>query len=359
MVNIIQGLDQDRFTAAVCVSKLGGKLDDVVRGMGIPLIEVPFMVPAKPYRSLYACARAAARVFKPYGFDLWHSFHYGDDYSEPIITRLSGAKAWVYTKKNMNWHQNAWYMRSLLASGIAAQNTDMLKDFFNRWPLRSKVRLIPRGVDTNQFKPNAVDREAYRVALHLPPSAVLVGLVAHLVPVKGHTLLIDAASKCSNVHLLFAGRSNDTAYLAQLQAQADKLSLSGRVHFLGNVTDVPSFLAYMDMIALPTLSRGEGCPVALLEAMACAKACVATDVPGSRDIIEDGISGLLVPPEDAAALARAIQHLAMDPDLRARLGAAARRRVEQHYTVEREVAAHEQLYEEVLKAKFKTQRIIS
>jgi glycosyltransferase involved in cell wall biosynthesis len=353
MLNIIQRLNRDWFAPAVCVSKLGGRLDDVVRTMDIPLIEAPFMVPAKPYLSLYARARAFAQVFKPYGFDLWHSFHYGDDYSEPIIARLSGAKAWVYTKKNMNWHKNAWYVRSLLASGIAAQNTDMLKVFFNRWPLRSKVKLITRGVDTKKFKPDDQLMSEWRKILKIANNTLLVGCIAHLVPVKGHTLLIDAASKCADVHLLFTGRVNDPAYLTRLQTQVDQLGVMGKVHFPGNIADVPNFITQMDIIALPTLSRGEGCPVALLEAMACAKACIATDVPGSRDLIQDGVSGLLVPPEDSEALGRAIQNLAMDPDLRARLGAAARQRVEGYYTLDREVAAHEQFYMEILRSKLK------
>ena len=349
MLNIIQRLDQDRFAPAVCVSKMGGRLDDVVLAMGIPLIEAPFTVPAKPYHRLYARARTAAHVFKSHGFDLWHSFHYGDDYSEPIIARLSGAKAWVYTKKNMNWHQNAWLLRSLLAAGIAAQNTDMLKDFFKSWPFRSKVKLIPRGVEALHFKPCKVDRFAYRAALGVTQDVVLVGLVAHLVPVKGHALLVAAAAYRPGVHLVFAGRAYDQAYVEQLEAQVKQLGLQGRVHFVGNVADMPHFLAQMDIIALPTLSRGEGCPVALLEAMACAKACIATDVPGSRDLIQDSVTGLLVPPEDPDALAGAIQRLAGDPDLRTRLGTAARQRVKAHYTIEQEVAAHEQLYREILK----------
>ena len=99
---------------------------------------------------------------------------------------------------------------------------------------------------------------------------------------------------------------------------------------------------------MPSLKKGEGCPVALLEAMACGKACIATDVPGSRDIIENEVSGLLVPPEDAEALGDAIRRLAESPDLRQQLGHQARRRVEQHFTIEHEVAAHEQLYSRLL-----------
>jgi glycosyltransferase involved in cell wall biosynthesis len=92
----------------------------------------------------------------------------------------------------------------------------------------------------------------------------------------------------------------------------------------------------------------EGCPVALLEAMSCGRACVATDVPGSRDLLEHGQSGLIVPPEDPGALAVALRQFAASPGLRQQMGRAARQRVLDHFTIEKEVAAHEALYAEVL-----------
>jgi glycosyltransferase involved in cell wall biosynthesis len=255
----------------------------------------------------------------------------------------------------MNWHKNAWYVRSLLASGIAAQNTDMLKVFFNRWPLRSKVKLITRGVDTKKFKPDDQLMSEWRKILKIANNTLLVGCIAHLVPVKGHPTLIQATTGQENIHILLAGKALDDLYYKQLSTLASELGVSERVHFLGDITDMHGFLAEIDISILPTWDRWrrEGCPVALLEAMACAKACIATDVPGSRDLIQDGISGLLVPPEDPDALAEAIQCLASNPGLRKRLGAAARLRVEMHYTLEREVAAHEQFYMEILKSKLK------
>jgi glycosyltransferase involved in cell wall biosynthesis len=351
MLNIIERLDKDRFAPAVCIAKLGGKLDNAVREMGIPLIEADFTISAKPYLNLYYRARKAARVFKPNGFDLWHSFHYTGEYTEPIIAHLSGAKAWVYTKKNMSWGDRSWLLRSFLAKRIITLNTDMENDFFDNPFLRRKVNFIPRGLVTEIFQPEIFSNPSLRKKFDIPETRILLGCVANLVPIKGHPILIEALAKISKSNLILAGNPLDEDYTLELQAQVRNLNLSSRVHFLGKVNNVPNFLTQIDIFILPTINRGEGCPVALLEAMACGKACIATDVPGSRDIIEDGVSGLLVLSEDPDALAAAIQRLIDHPDLREKLGAAARKRVLAHYTIEREVAAHEKLYGEILSSK--------
>ena len=349
LANIAERLDRMRFRPTICVDRKGGEIESELESQGIKVLELPFTIPIKPYRSLIRRANQAALLFKSYQFDLWHSFHYADDYTEPLIARLSGARAWVYTKKNMMWGGRAWIVRSLLASRIIADNHDMPGLFFDRFGLNKKVRVIPHSVNPERFKPITVDQETFRQTYHLPPDAFLLGLVAHLVPVKGHDILLEAASQIPDLHLFFAGRANDEDYKSALDSRIESLGMQNRVHFIGYVSDMPSFLAHMDMVALPTKKRGEGCPVALLEAMACGIACIATDVPGSRDILQDGVSGLLVPPEDANALAAAIRRLMEDPDLRKRLGAAARKRVAEHYTIEREVAAHEELYEEIFR----------
>jgi glycosyltransferase involved in cell wall biosynthesis len=350
MMNIIERLDKDLFEPAVCVSRRGGRLADRVRELGLNLIVSNFTVPAKPYHRFLAQARDCAQHFKPYRFNLWHSFHYLDDYSEPIIARLSGAKAWIYTKKNMNWHQNAWHVRSLLATHIIAQNNDMLRQFFDRWPYRNKVKLIPRGVDTTKFGPGNGHQMDLQSQLGIPKDDLMVGCVANLVPVKGHPTLIEAVATLENVHLLFAGRVDDARYKSQLEEQIRNLNMTNRVHFLGSVADVPAFLQKMDVVSLPTWNkwRKEGCPVALLEAMACEKACIASNIPGVRDIIRDGENGRMVPPEDPPALSTAITQLALNPDYRNQLGLAARKTIIENFSIEKEVKAHEMLYTAVL-----------
>lgn len=350
MLNIVERLDRSQFSPAVAVLKKGGKLDAEVERLGVPLLEAPFTLSAKPYATLFFRAWKAAQFFQPYRFALWHSFHYAEDYTEPLIAYLSGAHGWIFTKKNMNWHSRAWLLRSLLAKRIVAQNTDMMKDFFSHWVFKNKTSLVPRGVDANKFQPGVPPRLELRRKFNIPPETILVACVAELVPVKGHPTLIEAIAALSDIHLLLAGRPMDAEYANQLKQQVDELSLTDRVHFLGGVEDVPALLAESDIFVLPTLGRGrmEGCPVALLEAMACGKACIATDIPGSRNLIVHEQCGLLVSPEDSQSMARAIQSLSTSREKRKAFGESACERAEAFFAIEREVKDHETLYTELL-----------
>lgn len=351
LVNIVSRLDRERFAPTVCVLRHSGRLEqELQERWSVPVIEAPFCMPARPYRSFSGRAKRAARAFKPHGFALWHSFHYLDDYSEPVIARLAGARAWIYTKKNMSWNRRSWFVRSLLASRILAQNTDMLTRFFAGPLLGRKARLVPRGVDADRFNPGVPPRLGLRSSLSIPGSDIVCACVAELVPVKGHPTLLEALAQVPGVHLLAAGRPLDQPYADRLRQAARELGITERVHFLGGVDDVPALLAEADIFALATWARWrmEGCPVALLEAMAMARACVATHVPGSRDLVEHDRSGILVAPEDAGALAEALRSLAASPERRSSLGAAARQRVLERFSVGHEVRAHEDLYREVL-----------
>ena len=348
MLNIIERLDRDKFAPAVCVMKKGGKLEQAVDGLQIPFLETPFLIEARPYGNLLQRARQAALTFRSYQFQLWHSFHYGDDYTEAIIAYLAGAKAWIYTKKNMNWYRRAWQVRTLLATRVAAQNSDMLRNFFAMPFYKRKVHFIPRGIAIETFP--AKPTLQLRATLNIPAHHCLIGCVAQLLPVKGHPTLLKALARVPDTHLLLAGKPLDKDYAHSLHQLATDLQIEERVTFLDFVENIPAFLAEIDLFVLPTWARWrmEGCPVALLEAMASGCACLATDIPGSRDLVEHGQSGWLVPSEDETALAEAMRQLFAQPALRQQLGQAARTRVTQHYTIEQEVEKHEAMYAEVL-----------
>jgi glycosyltransferase involved in cell wall biosynthesis len=126
-----------------------------------------------------------------------------------------------------------------------------------------------------------------------------------------------------------------------ITALAEELGIAGSVTFLG-IRPVVEILRSSDLFVLPSL--WEGLPMALLEAMAARLPVIATEVAGSRQVVRDGVDGMLVPPGDATRLQDAITSMLSDDERRGRLAEAARRRVEDRYSVERQADAHVALY---------------
>ncbi len=345
MLNIARRLDRERFSPTICVSRRGGTLCNFVRELDIPLLVSPTTVAARPYLTLPLRVRQGAQSFKNHGFDLWHSFHYADDYTEPLIARAAGARAWVFTKKNMSWGSNAWTLRSSLATAIAAQNRVMLERFFSARTLAQKTTLLERGVETDRYRPAERLYENFRRPRGIPDEAVVCVSVAQLLPRKDHPTILRALAEVPGVHLLLAGSVTDEDYVTALRSLVEELGLASRVYFLGKVTNVPALLAECDIAVLA--SESEGSPVALLEAMAAGKACITTEVGGCQDIAGDG-HALLFPFGDHQALAAHLAALASNPKHRAEIGQRARQRIESAYSIEREVEQHEQLYERAL-----------
>jgi glycosyltransferase involved in cell wall biosynthesis len=121
----------------------------------------------------------------------------------------------------------------------------------------------------------------------------------------------------------------------------------GVVECLGHRPDVPSLYAQAHIVTLPSY-YGEGLPKSLIEAAACGRAVVTTDMPGCRDAIESDVTGLLVPPRDAIALADALEHLIRDVKLRQTMGKAGRALAEREFGIEKVVDAHLRIYKDLL-----------
>jgi glycosyltransferase involved in cell wall biosynthesis len=182
------------------------------------------------------------------------------------------------------------------------------------------VRLIPgSGVDCARFAPGERHRADGPLRVLLP---------ARLLWDKGVAEFVDAAralrAQGRRIKFLLAGTPDPGNPAAVPEATVRAWVAEGTVQWLGHVDDMPALLRGVDVVALP--SYREGLPKGLIEAAACALPLVTTDVPGCRHVVTDGVEGLLVPPRDAPALARAIARLDDDPALRARLGTAARTR---------------------------------
>jgi glycosyltransferase involved in cell wall biosynthesis len=211
---------------------------------------------------------------------------------------------------------------------------------------RDRWVTIPSGIDLDRFRRPPAPAEARR-ALGVPLEAPVVGTVGRLEPVKGQRVLLDAVARLRGEECLVLV-VGDGPERAAVEAQAARLGLGARARFLGWRPDVPLVLAAMDVFALP--SENEGMGRALVEAMAAGLPAVASLIGGVPALVADGVTGLLVPPGDAGALARALERLLSDPPLRRRLGQAAREAVAGH-DARQMVEQIDALYRELLAAR--------
>ena len=215
--------------------------------------------------------------------------------------------------------------------------------------------VIPDGVPLPPLRPPAKGR----ATLGLPAEAVVVTLVGRLVRWKGQAVFLNAlaALKDMPVHGLLVGGWSEAdnrpgplaggqAYHAELLALAERLALQGRVTFAGHTDAAQHSFAASDIVA-HTSTLPEPFGRVIIEAMAAGRAVVAADAGGAREIVQPGVTGLLTPPGDAAALAGALRQLAGDRALREGMGHAGRERAEAEYSVEWMAGRFEEVWDKV------------
>jgi glycosyltransferase involved in cell wall biosynthesis len=210
------------------------------------------------------------------------------------------------------------------------------------------ISLIHNGVDLERYDhqgPCCTLREEYG----LPGEGPIVGVVARLEPEKGHPTLLEAwvsvVAAVPDATLLIVGEGSRREALEDL---ARELGVAGHVVFTGRREDVPAVTAALDVAVLPSYREALG--LTILEAMALSRPVIASDVGGIPEMIEDGVTGLLVPPRDPQALAAAIVRLLRDHPLADTLARAGHDLVHERFCIERMVSAVEEIYDEGARA---------
>jgi len=214
--------------------------------------------------------------------------------------------------------------------------------------------VIPNAVDAHHFHPE-VDGSSVRTKLRIPRDRPVVLLVGRIVAHKGVEHFIEAARYLPGVSLVVAGEGSSLEAMERLAAT---LGVQDRVQFLGRVSqeNLPKVYAACDVFVLPSVSRLEAFGIVALEAMATGKPVVVADIPGVREIIEDGREGLLADPMNPQDLARKIQALLADPGLRAEMGRRGREKVLAAFTTETVAQQVLDVYADVLAAGAATAR---
>jgi len=260
------------------------------------------------------------------------------------LPRGSHGPKYVVTRRMDYPEAKSWYTRHLYnrrVDGVVAISRPIANLLVSAGVGPERIRLIHSGIDPGPF-------EAIASKTASSEDIPVVGTVAVLEERKGHRFLLEAAARLKGqgyqIKYFLAG---DGSLRGQLEGMTARLRLQDQVKFFGFVSDTPAFLSKIDIFVLPSLYEGLG--VAALEAMAAGKAVVATRVGGLAEAMVDSVTGFLVAPRDAEALAQAIAKLVSEKSLAREMGKRGTARVREQFTLEQMAMKNEAYYYELLK----------
>jgi glycosyltransferase involved in cell wall biosynthesis len=349
LVDVVRGLDRARFESIVCCIQEKGAVAEELEAAGFAVFCLQRM---QSKRFDLRAVRDLARLLREQRIDVMHSHLYHAN----LYGRLAAWRAGVPAVASVhNTYTRRKFHRELLNrlltrgdSRVIAVSEDVRRDLIRYDGIaEEKIVTIQNGIDVGRVQ-TALTRQEARSRLGIGGDAIAVGCVARLEEQKGHRFLLEAMALLNappvapRFRLVLAG---DGRLRAELERQAAALGIAASTLFLGTRHDIADILRGLDLCVMPSL--WEGLSIAMLEAMAAGLPLVISDVSGVAQVIGNDEYGVRVPPGDAAALARVIRALADDPARRAALGAAARNRVLEKFSVQAMVAKLARVYEEV------------
>jgi len=353
LYRLLQTMDKEVFPSQVVSMTDEGALGPAIRDLGIPLHTLAMKRGLPDPFSLLP----AARILKQACPAIVQTWMYHADLFGGLAARLSGGPPVVWGIHHtglgpagshfttswtvrLNAALSSRLPRRIVCCSQATRDTHERLGFDNR-----KMVVIPNGFDLQVFRPEPRAGDALRQELGIPPGAGLVGMIARFHPQKDHRTFLEAAAQLHasrpEVHFVLCGHGV-TAENAELAGWIGSAGLGACIHLLGPRRDTQPIYAALDVFCLSS-SHGEGFPLVVGEAMACAVPCVVTDVGDSASIV--GETGIVVPPRDPEALGQALRRmLAMGSEARRRMGELARRRIETDFRLEDTAGQYEDLY---------------
>lgn len=343
LLMLLRGIDPKHYRPLVVLPG-EGPLADKIRALGIPVFFVGLasfrrLNPIRIFRNI----RRLARILREQEVDIVHTNASRSTFYAGLAARMTGVP--------LIWHvrmaqRERLYDRFLffLASRVIVISRAVGGRFPGRHAAR-KICLVYNGIDAETFAAGQGQQLRRRLGLG---GKIVVGQVGQIEPMKGVACLIEALEKVRKtnpeVYGLIVGVP--TAHQGELEKQIQELGLEGFVSFAGYSEDVSEVMSSIDILALPSSREAFG--RVLIEAMACSRPVVAFNVDAVPEVVEDGVTGILVPPGDVEGLARSIRTLADDPALREEMGCKGRERVRRYFGLEEHVRRVELVYEEVL-----------
>ncbi len=330
----------------------GGLLGERLHELGIRVIEIPELCrlphPFKDLRALWKLYR----LIQTEQFDIVHTHSTKAGLLGRFAARLANVSIILFTAHGWAFCEGRpWLWRWLLAQAerlpalfstkiiCVSEHDRQLALKFGVAP-QEKLTVIYNGLDPSPFA-SSTDPNELRRELGLPPSEKIITMVGRLAPPKDFETLLAACEGLEHPswRLLILG---DGPLRSRVVRVIGTKGLQNRVLLMGERQDVPRFLQASDIFVLS--SRWEGLPLVVIEAMLAGLPVVATRVGGVPELVEDGVTGLLVPPKDPRALRRALAQLLSSPELCERLGSSGQRRALERFTAEKMIAQVRDLY---------------
>ncbi len=343
-------LPRDRFQVEVATLTRLGPLEEELRAAAVPVLQISKSWKLDPW-----ALRRLARLLKSRKYDVVHTWIFAANTYGRIAAHLAGVPVVVTSEMAVDLWKTSAHLRidRWLArwTDRIIGNSQAVVDFYRDAGLPTeKLVRIYSGIGDE--RPPEIAPSQTRQSLGITPEAPVILFAGRLAPQKGLKDLIDALDLLQHVQpgtvTLIAG---DGPLRAALEGRARSFELlqTGRVRFLGHREDVPALLAAADMLVLPSLY--EGLPNVVLEAMSQAKPVVATNAPGTNELVVDNETGLLVPMGQPKALAKALRDLVRDPERRQTLGAGGRAHLRPQFGLDTMIQEHVRLYEDLARAK--------
>ncbi len=355
--------NRDRFEVDLISGPTWGKegsIETAVREAGLAILREPLLLRSPALMADFFTLHHLTRRLRKGRYDIVHTHTSKAGFLGRLAAERAGVPVVVHTPHGNIFHgyfSRPWTQLFIWMERHAARRTDRIieltpggvEEYLEEGiGQREQYAVIFSGIDVNPFKDAIAHREVMRQELGLNNDDILVGGVGRLEPVKGFTYFVEAAQRIAQaepkVKFILVGQGREEKLLRRLAAP-----LGERFLFAGLRTDVPRYMAAMDILVVPSVNEGMGRVV--LEAGAAGVPVVATRVGGLPDIVDEEETGVLVPPRNAAALAEAVLALTNAPERRHMMGATAQAKVVPYYSLESMVQQIEALYEELLHEK--------